>query len=241
MRVDNKQPATIVAEAPVAPVKRGRGRPRKNPLPTVQKIIHNIFVLDRSGSMQMQGRIGAAVEGLLENFASIRADTSGAKNITSLLSFHSSGLETWDLTEATKLPTVLSKSAPGNRTALNDAIYVAGETAKTVKADATLISIFTDGGENGSVFSNKQAANYIKELQEKFGFTVTFIGTQYDVHTMVRNYNVDVTNTVSHDNTAAGISSAMSLTSQSRSAYSKAVVAGEDTLTGFYTKKLTNE
>lgn len=119
-------------------------------------------------------------------------------------------------------------------TALNDAI---GNTLKDLPLPTTdkyLISIFTDGGENDSHVYRYEA---ISELVRKFtdaGHTVTFIGTESDVLEAQHQYNVHLSNTLVHDNTAAGINSLSKTRKMSMASYSKAVADGVDVSVGFY-------
>jgi len=126
----------------------------------------------------------------------------------------------------------------GGMTALYQAV---GSTLEKIKenvkpTDKIIVSIITDGEENDSTgkWANWQTlSKFIKELQET-NFTITFVGTEQDVHRVVRDLNVDFSNTVSYDGTGEGLANTMVKRSMSLSDYSSKVVLGKDVSKGFY-------
>lgn len=209
----------------------------------VKPRIHNVFIVDASGSMS-GSKYENAISGVNELLQSISNDTDTDNNVM-IVEFEERNIKTrLDLGE--KVPTKYKGMGTGGMTPLNQAI---GETLEYVEktrkknydvADKVLVSIFTDGGENSStgVFRDpKNLSEYIKELESK-GFTITFIGTQQEVNYAIQALAMDVTNTLVHTNTAASVKMSFNKTLKSRMAYSKAVANGEDVTRGFYTKSL---
>lgn len=213
---------------------------------------NNIFiidVLDKSSSMNMgtvsiqrfgqprQTRMSMALKALnlgLDNLKKEEAEL-GVNYMYTLVEFNQSIVVS---------PTIPVKQrpevyvTPSGSTALNDAIGEAISHAIKVKRpmDKALINIYTDGEENCSKKYNKSSIKeYIAEAESQ-GITVTFIGTERDTFNAIKDFGLDIGNTVSYDGTAEGLGQTMSMTSDARTEYSKKVVAGEDVSRGFYKK-----
>jgi len=224
---------------------------------TQPKTIHNILMLDKSSSMSSYGRYANAMQGVSLNHRALGfelAENPGLSYVLTYMLFGSRNDEdyiykgaAYDERTAKDL-NWSGRQRPGGSTALLDAIYNVGEYIKSKnapKADKILISLFTDGEENDSrgplKGGRERVANYIKDLEENYSCTVTFVGTESDVKTAVRDFGIKSSNSLAYDGTGAGLASTMSFNSVSRSAYSKSVLAGEDVSSNFYSKSLTNE
>lgn len=226
LRIEAQREGVSVKAEPAKAVKKTTGE---------KPLIHIVDIIDCSGSMSGT-KIQAANKGIFAGLDKLKEDKD--VNYTYMIcdfSYHFdikvqkfSCLEDVDL----------SKFTPRGATALYDAIgKVFGELGKTdyvKKGDKVLINIYTDGAENDSKdFSAKDIAKLIEETKDK-GYTVTFIGTEHDVHLVTRNLKVDITNTLAYDGTGAGLDKALATNSVARSSYSKKVSAGEDVSLGFY-------
>ena len=205
--------------------------------------IHNVFIVDASGSMYGQ-KYDNAINGVNELLKSIISDTETENNVM-IVEFEDSNIER-RLSLNERIPTKYNGMGTGGMTPLNQAIGETLEYVETIRKedydvnDKVLVSIFTDGGENSSIgkYSNSTyLGNYIKEL-EVLGFTITFIGTQNEVNYAIQTLSMDPTNTLVHMNTAASIKDSFNKTVMARSVYSKSVAKGEDVKAEFYTKTL---
>lgn len=124
---------------------------------------------------------------------------------------------------------------PRGSTALNDAIVKSVEHGTKLIADKVLIKVFTDGGENSSGYNIADVYQSLSYAADN-GITVVFAGTELDMRKIVTKYSVDESNIIVHDNTNASIQKVMEENTKSTKLYTKKVIAGEDTLTGFYKK-----
>ena len=209
----------------------------------VKPRIHNVFIVDASGSMS-GGKYENAISGVNELLKSITTDVDTDNNVM-IVEFEDRNIETrLDLGQA--IPTSYKGMGTGGMTPLNQAIgqtleYVEKKRKKDYNVnDKVLVSIFTDGGENssgGKYRDPKKLSEYIKKLEGQ-GFTITFIGTQQEVNYAIQTLAMDATNTLVHTNTAASVKMSFDTTLKARKAYSKSVARGEDVKAQFYTKTL---
>jgi uncharacterized protein YegL len=206
-----------------------------------KKRIHNVFIIDASGSMA-GGKYNNAISGLNELLNSIREDKL-TDNTISIVEF-----EGTLISERVFMSSVLNLDyqpmGTGGYTPLNQAV---GETIENIlqkrdssfsEDDKVLINVFTDGGENNSQgkYKNPKAlSDLIKKVEAK-GFTVTFQGTKTEVAYAVDTLNLDFSNTNVHDNTMRGIADSFHKTVSARVMYSKAVFNDEDVKAQFYSK-----
>lgn len=206
-------------------------------VPDAEIKVHNVHVIDVSGSMS-GAKLRGAVQGINEEVAELKKDPSGVEHTHSIVEFsNSSDIKTVCWKVPIKEVTTYNTYDRG-MTALNQAV---GETLqRLVKeqsgTDKVLVKIFTDGGENNSSgpFKDKKIlAEFIKECEDK-GITVTFIGTEVDVKTVINTLNIDASNTLTHDNTSAGIYASSLTRSAATLAYSQKVLKKQDVSKGFY-------
>lgn len=221
----------------------------KNPVQTRilgNKTIHNIHILDRSGSMS-GAKFRSAVSGILDEIKVLKTieKTEPISYTQTVVAFsYASRIDTICFKTSLKELSLTKKSfgeADGN-TALNDAI---GLTLMRFVGtpDQVLVKIFTDGEENNSQseYRNRPALKaLINDCKEK-GWTITFVGTEGDVKRMKVMYDLDDSNTLIHENTAESITDGFMQTMSMNTMYAKRVVAGEDVTTGYYTKTINND
>lgn len=96
-----------------------------------------------------------------------------------------------------------------------------------------LIQIFTDGKNNAGNGNRNRAKELISDCKS-LGMTVTFIATKEDMFNIINNLGVDESDTLVHDNTPKGIEAAFETRSKSLGEYSSKVIKGEDVSSGFY-------
>lgn len=197
------------------------------------KTIHIVDVIDCSGSMS-GAKIRNAVKGINNGIDELKKDN--IINYTYTLCDFSGCTDINFSNIVNKINNVNKVSfGPRGMTALYDAV---GKTIKKVQKhikdnEKVLVNIYTDGGENGSIDYNKTSLNELIKSVEGI-FTVTFIGTNYDVELVSKNLGIDKSNTLSYDGSAKGLGETMLLTKSARNVYADSVVAGKDVSLGFY-------
>lgn len=128
--------------------------------------------------------------------------------------------------------------ATGGNTPLYYAVWkVIGDLYPSVtKKDKVLINVYTDG-ENNSMFEyQQQAADLIRKVQKE-NFTVTFVATPNDLERIIRDINVERSNTFATSNTAEGFRGSHVANSVATMSYFASADAGQDVLKGFYKKE----
>lgn len=200
-------------------------------------IIHNVHIVDISGSMA-GGKLRSAVQGVNEEVEELKKDTT--VNYTHSLVEFSGPNHIKTVCWKTPIGDVgLYATRDIDSTALNQAT---GQTLEKLvsemKSDEkVLVKIFTDGGENSSQGKWKLSSDlkeFIKQCQDKYGFTITFIGTTNDVQQVIQNLSIDISNTLTHDNTAHGVYMASMARGIATKAYASKVLKKEDVKKGFY-------
>jgi Mg-chelatase subunit ChlD len=209
----------------------------------VKPQIHNVFIIDASGSMHGDKYV-SAINGVNELLDSISKDTDTVNTVT-IVEFESYSIKRRvDVTN--DIPKKYVGMGTGGSTPYLQAIgetldYIVGvRKSKFNESDKILVSILSDGEENSSrgKYAEKNVLkSYIKDLESK-GVTVTFIGTQKDVSYAINYLSMDATNTIVHNNTAEDITRSFKATVSARNFYSKSVSRGEDVKTNFYTKTI---
>lgn len=221
--------------------------------PTTDKIeIIDVYLLDCSGSMGSVFNPGTklynAINGIKENVKASLAETN-TKNTVIVATFDVlRRLDGVFSPQKTAHPYFINSekdleflnsqaSKHGNSTALYDAI---GELIEFIRTNhpgkKVIFKIFTDGKENAS---HKFKVFTIKEMISKLeneGWTFTFVGTELDVKSMVKALNIEMSNTLVHDNTAKGMLESMEVTRGAMKSYSTKVAKGLDVSKDFYKK-----
>lgn len=206
-----------------------------------KKKVYIIHILDRSGSMAGQ-KLFSAIEGINYEIKTLQQD-SNVEYIVSLIFFDDKKQIIYWL-KPIKEVTDKVNTWDGSATALFQTLgEILEQGLKDIPlGENVLVSIFTDGGENAS--KGKYAnSNVLKELIEevkKKSYTITFIGTQIDVQAIIRNLNIDASNTLVHNNTAVDITRTATIRTQSTLNYSKKVargMSGESIQHDFYSEE----
>lgn len=212
---------------------------KKNTTKIKLPTIHNVFILDASGSMS-GGKIKNAIEGINNEISELKKSKEAIFYQTIVDFSYAYDIRMPIINQPISEVEQYSSISRG-ATALNDAI---GKTLNLIKSTnkpnvKVLVKIFTDGGENDSKeFSYDKIKSLIKEC-EGIGFTITFVGTEYDTNAAINNYGIHASNTLVHDNTAIGMKMSMDMSTMSTRSYAIKVSKGEDVLTGFYKQEET--
>ena len=208
--------------------------------PVKPPVVHNVHILDCSGSMGLGNKIGVAVDGINEEIQTL-ANSNNGDYLQTVVIFNS--------TYKTLLYRVPIKKASSIITGVSGmtALYqTVGETLEKLLREKdpdekVLVKIFTDGEENSSRGKYRDARelfNLIEKCQSN-GFTVTFVGTELDVNRVVKAVGIDLSNTLSHNNTPGDIKRVYKQTIAATQSYRCAVNDGLDVTKGFYKREGT--
>lgn len=205
-------------------------------------VIHNVHLIDRSGSMA-GNKYTAAITGVNEEMENLKKNkTVGVVYTQSIFEFNGCGSIVDILhTHCFKLPidqaTKIKGKGAADMTPLYQSLgHVIEQFTHIGKDEKVLLTIFTDGGENSSKGKYKETKvlyELIKEAENK-GYTITFMGTQHDTDEVIRNLGIDKSNTLVHENTASSISNSYGIRGMSAQVYTKSALEGKDVKIGFF-------
>jgi len=205
--------------------------------------IHNVFILDRSGSMALSGstvrggvsRYNAAITGINSELTVLRA--SEYDNKVSLFEFDSVKdgeeriVEHYFATDASKT-TEFTGAGPSGNTPLYQTIdYVINLMLRKVSNDDTvLMSIYTDGQHNGhwGKHANGDACKaLIADMEKNRNFVFTFVGTERDTALAIRDLGISRGNTIAYNGTSEGFSKGIMQLQSAKEKYRGSYFAGE--------------
>lgn len=197
-------------------------------------IIHNVDILDVSGSMNGL-KLNNTIKGINNQIAELKKDKSN-NYINSLVVFGDK-VEISQFRTPIKLMPKVNFNTRG-LTALYEAIFLTLSKIKNTckENEKTIVKVFTDGGENASSCEHadgKTSKELIEYLKDK-GVTVTFVGTPNDVNSVKRVLNLSKNNTLIHNNTASGVDKAFQINTISTMNYANKVMEGKDVSVDFY-------
>ncbi len=205
-------------------------------------VIHNIHILDASGSMA-GSKLSAAMQGINGEIEMLKQNKD-AIYLQTIVSFSGFG----DIVYHNRRTPIAEVNNIWMATRGDTALYhTLGEVLTIARNrqdnEKVLVKCFTDGQENASGYSQWNTSNNLRNLIascEEEGFTVTFVGTAYDVKTVITKLGINVSNTLSHDNTSRGITDSFIQTTGATVTYAGNVKKGRDVKHGFY-KNLVKE
>lgn len=204
-----------------------------------QHYVHNLIILDESGSMQSIKR--KTIEGfneIVQTIKGIEKQFPDQRHFISFVSFNGLGNKLHHIADpVSKLGKLNDKNYnPDASTPLLDAIGFAVNKLKLIVAGQekynVLVTIFTDGEENASKeYTGSAIKALIDELQAQ-NWTFTYIGTDHDVTKMAESLSIH--NSVSFDKTDEGLHDYFRQEKNARILYSKRIENNEDTTKNFY-------
>lgn len=181
--------------------------------------IHNLIILDESGSMESIKR--AAINGMNETVQSIRdaqKKHEDQEHIVSLVSFNSSEIKgIYDCVPVAEVEELTDKEyVPDCCTPLYDAMGLSLNhlRAKVNDEDKVLVTIITDGEENSSTEYNSAAIKALVDSLKEKGWVFAYIGANQDVLKVAQT--ISVTNVMNFSSTDFGTTSAIALLRKSR-------------------------
>lgn len=219
--------------------------------PAKKPTVHNVHLLDRSSSMR-GGKYDNAVSGINEEIRMLKKDDT-VNYTQTFIEFNYEGFG-WNSERDLRLVRnyflkpiaetrdyTLGAGADGG-TPLYEALGTILEELllKVPAGDKVLVKIFTDGEDlhsHGKYANKPTLAAFIKEVETK-GYTITFVGTQFDTDNVITNLGITRSNTLTHNNTAEDVKRVFMVTSSATISYSKAVADGLDVKENFYSKSV---
>lgn len=207
----------------------------------VKPTVHLVDIIDTSGSM-IGLKIINVIKGLQKELKNIIDEGDKHVNYTySLYSFsdYNNYNQHYYLENVNNKLVIPNFKANGG-TALYDAV---GKTLNMLSKfndakpnEKFLVKIYTDGGENDSILFNKKHLSELIPQLEKKGFTITFVGTDNDVKSIIKNIKIDESNTLTYNGTGEDLAQAFYTATVSRSKYAENLSKGEDVSRGFFKK-----
>lgn len=181
--------------------------------------IHNLIILDESGSMESIKR--AAINGMNETVQSIRdaqKKHEDQEHIVTLVSFNSSEIKgIYDCVPVAEVEELTDKEyVPDCCTPLYDAMGLSLNhlRAKVNDEDKVLVTIITDGEENSSTEYNSAAIKALVDSLKEKGWVFAYIGANQDVLKVAQT--ISVTNVMNFSSTDFGTTSAIASLRKSR-------------------------
>ena len=203
--------------------------------------VHNLIILDESGSMQsIKPSIINGFNELVQSIKGIQKQFPEQEHYISIISFNGLGNKVLHfMDDVSKLNTIDSSNyKPDAMTPLYDAMGFGFTKLKTALESQTdynvLVTILTDGEENASrEYTGSVIKNMIEELSEG-NWTFTYIGTDHDVEKMATNLSIK--NSMSFDKNTDGIDSMFAEEFQSRRLFSKNIREKNDFKENYFNK-----
>lgn len=165
-------------------------------VPEATKRVHNLIILDESGSMQSIYQ--PALTGVNETLQTIREAQKEHENQTlfvSLIAFDSGHYnQIYNHIAAEKAIDITQEQyRPGGCTPLYDAMgrSINELRPNVVKGDIVLVTVITDGYENASREYNGKAIKNLVETMKKEGWVFTYIGANQDVEAVAASMSID--------------------------------------------------
>ena len=159
--------------------------------------VHNLIILDESGSMELiKEPIISGFNELVQTIKGIEKDFPEQEHFISLVTFNGRGRKVIHFTEpAAKLETIDSrKYQPNSSTPLYDAMGDSITSLRQALEKQTdynvLVTILTDGEENASKEYNGDAIKKLVEEMKQSGWTFTYIGTDHDIEKFAMNISI---------------------------------------------------
>lgn len=201
--------------------------------------VYNLIILDESGSMETIKK--ATISGfneLVQTIKGIEKMFPEQQHFISFITFNAFGIKTHLNKQPVSTLEVIDEEIyqPCSMTPLYDAI---GLSVLKLRIDVAgqentdvLVTILTDGEENGSKeFNGNQIKTIINE-QKARGWTFTYIGANHDVEKVA--LNLSITNTLKFEANESDVRRMFAKERSSRVNYSEKIRNKEDKLENYY-------
>lgn len=201
--------------------------------------IHNVYLLDSSGSMSTDNKYYACIEAIKEEVNKLKELYSNEIEYTfSLFTFDKIYSEFKDV-----LKLDFNKfrfNLPLSMTPLYDSIgNILERINENIKPeDRVIFTICTDGEENASKSEYKNL-EYLQEAMSKYqkenNITYTFIASSDDKDRIINTLNIPEGNIVTHNNTAESLINQINFKSEMLENYSNNTLRGMTISTSYFT------
>ena len=208
--------------------------------------VHNLIILDESGSMSsIKSLIINGFNELVQSIKGIEGQFLEQEHLISMVSFNDLNNKILHFIDSVNHLDAINDSTynPASMTPLYDAMgfsisklkqYLEGKENYTV-----LVTILTDGEENASKeYTGAAIKKLVDELKQQ-NWTFTYIGADHDVEKMASKMNIN--NTMSFDKNAHGIKRMFASESSSRVKFSLNIRNGEPDNNDYYSKLENNK
>ena len=201
--------------------------------------VHNLIILDESGSMEsIKKFIINGFNELIQTMKGIQKEFPEQEHFISLISFNGIGKKILHFIDPVdKINEINSKTYnPDASTPLFDALGFAmnklDQHLANLKDYNVLVSILTDGEENASKEYTKQMIrNMINERKER-NWTFTYIGTEHDIESFAND--ISISNHYTFSKTVNSVNSMFSKEKEARMRYSHKIRYNVDVNDKFY-------
>ena len=207
---------------------------KKDKVVSTKKVIHNVVLLDSSGSMR-GAKYENAILGIKEELRTITStkDTTIYHYLYDFLDRDRSLNDKYTNKESVDIDVIPFK-ANGDETPLYKSIVNLLTILHTIpKNEKILVKIYTDGDNNCEYEYLKRCSDLIKRCNNE-NFTVTFVATRFDLNKIIKNLYLDDSNTLAVDNTGDGFKKAFDKSLIATIDYVTKVEKNEDVSSGFY-------
>lgn len=160
------------------------------------KRVHNLIILDESGSMQSIYQ--PALTGVNETLQTIRGAQKEHENqihFVSLIAFNSGHYDQiyWNTLADNAIDITRKQYRPDGCTPLYDAMGRSiNELRRNVaEGDVVLVTVITDGYENSSEEYNRTTIKKLVEAMKSEGWVFTYIGANQDVESVACSMSID--------------------------------------------------
>ncbi|WP_210487295.1 vWA domain-containing protein [Rufibacter aurantiacus] len=201
--------------------------------------IHNLIILDESGSMNsIKKETMSGFNELVQTLKGMKGRFPEQEHFISLFTFNGEGIKP----RLYKLPVKGLKEIdekiyrPYSQTPLFDAIGTSVSKLRDDLGDLAntnvLVTILTDGRENASrEYTGAQVKRLIEEQKQK-GWTFTYIGANHDVEHVATS--ISIPNSIAFKSTPKGTTGVFSRERTSRMEYLRKLNNNEDISSGYY-------
>lgn len=208
---------------------------------TTKHQVHNLIILDESGSMRaIKDSIIDGFNELLQTAKEMQLKFPEQEHLITFLSFNSKNFTFQMLNGSVQLLKPLNKDnyKPNDDTPLFDAIGMGiskiQELVKNTENFNVLVTILTDGAENAS---NKFTGEGIKLLVEVLStqrWTFTYVGTEHDVESIADELSIK--NTMRWEKNNESMHMMFASERSSREIYFNKIMNNNNTSEEFYSK-----
>ncbi len=207
----------------------------------MKHLVHNLIILDESGSMESIKRPTIqSFNEIIQTAKAMEAQFPEQEHRISFLTFNGAGrsLHLWNQPVAKAAPVDAEKYSPNASTPLYDAMGFAisrlHAELSAVAACNVLVTIFTDGEENASVEWKGSDIKKLVEKLQKNHWTFTYIGTDHDVSTAADR--IAISNVLAFAKSEEGLMDMLEQERTARTNYNRKIRNNEDTSKDFYKK-----